>query len=163
MIPTSLIKDILNTSQRDAKFFGNCFVRERSAERSYFQNFDFFKNMGSVLGARRIAVSFLIDHVRHIVAMGTKKQMLWTYTARIVAFMKNMQSGWNRPLSDLPRQSMRVLLLPIYTKKAIALPMFTGRPFPAIMKRDHLYFRPELLMETSRFSSHKNPFEVSHA
>src|SRR5882724_7488444 len=55
--------------------------------------------------ARGISPS-LFHHVRHVVRVGTQKQMIWIYAHREVTFMADMHPGWDDTAIQSPRSPM---------------------------------------------------------
>ena len=93
----------LNCNSRYVIFFGQFLFAQ---SRKFFANrFHLFIGQFSVSVLFSFSVSFR-SSVNHVVAMRTKKQMIWIHTRRIVAGVTNVNSLWPFTMCEHPRNSM---------------------------------------------------------
>lgn len=88
--------------------------------------------------------------VKIVFKTGSKEKMPWINTSGIVAFMKYVQSVWNKPISQFPRNTMcafhRIVMPNLTVASSFEESSF---PFPAFLGRTNINFFPKTFFNGS--------------
>jgi hypothetical protein len=95
------------------------------------------------------SVSTLSDHVKHVVALGAKKEMLRVGAQRVIALVQNIQPIGDRAIVEFPRHAMRIRGFTIANQPAIAA-RGASLPLPTPIRFGAINSLPELLNEHFR-------------
>lgn len=83
---------------------------------------------------RRLVVTALFSHVRHVVLMGSEKQMVGTDTCGIVATVKHMHTVRNIAMREHPRDTVSCLNFAVISTATVAEDVSASSPFPASVR-----------------------------
>jgi len=87
--------------------------------------------------------SALFIHIFHICALCSKKQMIWSYTSRIIAFMQHVKICLKFSVDNFISNSMCLLRFVLIKKVAISAVIFSSFPNPTGFRSPH--FAPKSL------------------
>jgi len=90
-------------------------------------------------------VASLIRHIFVVFSYRTKKQMIWIYTGRIIAFVANTTSFWNQPKCNLISYTMGTNNFAVIANTAITPRIDMLKPNPTLFWSSKFDFRPESL------------------
>lgn len=142
MFPISSLDYEFNSGSRDIVFDRKLSGgRKRFVVLSNFKNNFLCKFSTSLFRTLSFVLSLLFDHIQHIFFLCTEEQMAGVNTTGIVAAMANAKTLWDfsfvkfigKPVSSVD------------SKRAISILIFSSRPFPTLVKRDHLSHFPKAI------------------
>jgi len=85
----------------------------------------------SITSGRSTALHFIV----HIILWSPLKQMVRSYTRRVVAMVKNQEGVIDKAICQLVRHSMRSSLLAVPIKSTVPTVRYATRPLPAFTFR----------------------------
>lgn len=107
MLPCSSINNRVYRGEVEAIFFGKA-LSVLAALSQLSNNINIFFSYFCDCSRRLwTIISSLLNHISNVIGMGSKKQVFWVYTFRIIAFVKNMKASGDWPNIYHPRNPMR--------------------------------------------------------
>ena len=89
-----------------------------------------------------IMVSSFFDSIKNIISIATNEEMIWIYTRRVIAMMKNTHSDRNISICQKPNSSMRSNIKfqsPTDCDNSIAKSILGASPYPAFTGLFYLF------------------------
>jgi hypothetical protein len=142
MSPSSFINNVIDSCFSCIIFLSKFATRQIFCFYSYISNLFFIKFRSSMSDSFKPAVTSFFTHINSIIFLCSKKKMIWSYTTRIITFVKNFEIFGYFPKMKLPRNTMSTCRS-IFKRKFSITKTFTTNPFPTFMKWNNKDLVPE--------------------
>jgi hypothetical protein len=131
MFPFCPMINCPNMASMDMELF--CYTRTITSNKivSYPKNVFIGKFCHVMIPAIRNSISSFMEHIFHIVCVGTYPKMFWIYARWIIATMKDKFSFWYISIFETIRNTVCVFRFPFCVNFSIAILIFISSPLPA--------------------------------